>query len=66
MKPPPGGAGRDCSSRDPPGTRLRQKGKGCMDFLMNPPWWFFLVLILIGLGLVGLLLYMKNKKDDDD
>jgi F0F1-type ATP synthase assembly protein I len=34
------------------------------DFMSEP--WFIIVLIVIGLGLIGLLMFLRSKRSDDD
>jgi hypothetical protein len=41
---------------------LRQKGMCAMEF----EWWYFVLMILVGLGLVGILLFLRNKRTDEE
>jgi F0F1-type ATP synthase assembly protein I len=34
------------------------------DFMSEP--WFIIVLILVGLGLIGLLMFLRSKRSDDE
>jgi hypothetical protein len=34
------------------------------DFMMDT--WFIVALIVVGLGLIGLLMFLRSKKSDDD
>jgi hypothetical protein len=36
-----------------------------MDFLTDMPWWGFVILILVLLALVGVLLFLRNKRPED-
>jgi LPXTG-motif cell wall-anchored protein len=36
-----------------------------MDFSFMQEWWFMLLMVVILLGLIGVLLYMRNKRTDE-
>lgn len=36
-----------------------------MDFFSNMPWWGFVILIVVLIALVGLLLFLRNKRSEE-
>jgi len=36
-----------------------------LDFMADLPWWFFVIMGLILVALIGLLLFLRNRRPED-
>jgi LPXTG-motif cell wall-anchored protein len=41
-----------------------RKERAMPDFMQE--WWFIVLLILLGLGLIGLLMFLRSKRSEED
>ena len=44
---------------------LSERAESMLDFMADLPWWFFVIMGLILVALIGLLLFLRNRRPED-